>query len=51
MNYVMNLFQQRRMKEKRKEKKKKVFHKKGDGQPDQGLTVDGTRATGLAPFL
>jgi hypothetical protein len=50
MNYVMNLFQQRRMKEKRKEKKKSV-PKKGDGQPNQGLTVDGTRATGLAPSL
>jgi hypothetical protein len=39
MNYVMNLFQQRRMKEKRKEKKKKCSIKKE--------TVNRTRASPL----
>jgi hypothetical protein len=39
------------MKEKKKTKKKKKNFKKGDGQPDQGPPVDGTRATGIAPSL
>jgi sRNA-binding protein len=39
MNYVMNLFQQRRMKEKKKREKKKVFQKKE--------TVNRTRASPL----
>jgi hypothetical protein len=38
-------------KKKRKKKKKRKRSKEWDGQPDRDLTVDDTRATGLAPSL